>query len=193
MATSRLEEDSNAHRARRDRDTEARATNRLEEDNNAQRARRDRDTEARATSRLEEDSNAHRAKHDRDTEARATNRLEEDSNAQRAMRDRDTEARATSRLEEPDDLRRIRLHKDNEATKEARRLARKNVLEACSVSASGHENDAINQDAENFHRFTLKSLRFVTCACCVREDYKGWKRYNGATPHGIQRRTSYRN
>jgi hypothetical protein len=61
------------------------------------------------------------------TAARATNRLEEDSNAHRARRDRDTEARATNSLEEPDDLRRSRLHKDNEATKEARKLARKNV------------------------------------------------------------------
>jgi hypothetical protein len=55
--------------------TEARATNRLEEDNNAQRARRDRDTEARATNCHEEDSNAHRARRDHDTEARATSLL----------------------------------------------------------------------------------------------------------------------
>jgi hypothetical protein len=133
-------------RARRERNTEARDISRLEEDSNAQRAKRDRDTEARAISHLEEDSNAQHARRDRDTEARAAARLEEDSNAQRAKRNRNTEAR---------------------------RLARKIVLEACGVSASGHENDAINQDAENFHRFTLQSLCFVTCACCAREDGNG--------------------
>jgi hypothetical protein len=172
-ARRRREEDSNEHSARRDCNTEARATSRREEGSNAHDARRDRDTEARANSRREEDSNAHDARRDRDTEARANSRREEDSNAHSARRDRDTEARANSRREESDELCISRLAKDNEATNEARRLARKSVLEACGVSASGHENDAINQDAENFHCFTLKSLRFVTCACCAREDGNG--------------------
>ena len=103
----------------------------------------------------------------------ATKRLEEDSNTQRARCDRDAEARATSRQKEDSYVQCARRAQDTEATKEARRLARKTVLDACGVSASGHETDAINQDAENFHRFTLKSLRFVTCACCAREDGNG--------------------
>ena len=110
-----------------------------------------------------------RARRERNTKARAVSRLEEDSDAQRATRARNTEAMAVSRLEEDSDAQRANRYRNTEA----RRLVRKNVLEACGVLASGHENDAINQDAENFHRFTLQSLRFVTCACCAREDGNG--------------------
>jgi hypothetical protein len=174
-ARRRHEEDSDEHRARRDREAEATARRRHEEDSDEHRARRDRVAEATARRRHEEDSDEHRARRDREAEATARRRHEEDSDEHRARRDREAGATARRRQlhEEPNDVRTSRLAKDNEATKEARRLARKNVLESCGVSASGHESDAINQDAENFHRFTMKSLRFVTCACCAREDGNG--------------------
>jgi hypothetical protein len=175
VARRRREEGSDKHRARRDREAEATARRRHEEDSDEHRARRDREAEATARRRHEEDSDEHRARRDRVAEATARRRHEEDSDEHRARRDREAEATARRRQlhEEPNDVRTSRLAKDNEATKEARRLARKNVLESCGVSASGHESDAINQDAENFHRFTMKSLRFVTCACCAREDGNG--------------------
>jgi hypothetical protein len=169
QATGDYDVRKSVDRARRERNTKARAVSRLEEDSDAQRATRARNTEAMAVSRLEEDSDAQRARRERDTEARAVSRLEEDSDAQRATRARNTEAMAVSRLEEDSDAQRANRYRNTEA----RRLVRKNVLEACGVLASGHENDAINQDAENFHRFTLQSLRFVTCACCAREDGNG--------------------